>query len=667
MNHLQQEKSPYLLQHRTNPVDWYPWGEEAFDKAGREDKPVFLSIGYSTCHWCHVMAHESFEDEAVAAALNKDFVCIKVDREERPDIDAVYMAVCQQLTGAGGWPLTVFLTPDQKPFFAGTYFPKVSRYGTIGLLELLEKVRVQWRENRHALLQAGDAITAFLNQPEHTEAREPSLALLGKAATEYARHFDPVWGGFGLAPKFPAAHTLLFLMRYARLAGDTAAREQALHTLDQMARGGIFDHIGGGFSRYSTDRKWLVPHFEKMLYDNALLVLAYGEAYRLTRRPVYAYIVRHTLDYVLRELTDERGGFYSGQDADSDGVEGKYYVFTPEEIRQELGEPEGEAFCRRFAVTETGNFEGKSIPNRIADPDWQEPWPQPHLDRLREYRRRRTSLHLDDKILTSWNALMIAALAQAGSLLDEPRYLDAARRGYPFLEENLTGEDGHLFIRWRDGQAAGKGQLEDYAFAALALLALYDTTFNAAYLQKAAALARQIPLLFQDADQGGFFLTAHDAEVLITRPKELYDGAMPSGNAVAALVFERLYQRTAELSWKEAADTQLSFLAGAIADFPFGHACSLLAMGEALQPFSKLVVVSRSEPTAALRRLRHEFPGTVVLLKTPANQAKLEKTAAFTADYPVPETGTLYYLCQNGACSSPVSDMEEIRRRLSRR
>ena len=366
-NRLQNEKSPYLQQHKDNPVDWYPWCEEAFQKAAKEEKPIFLSIGYSTCHWCHVMAHESFEDREIAAFLNENFICIKVDREERPDIDAVYMSVCQAVTGSGGWPLTIMMTPEQKPFFAGTYFPKKSRYGQPGLTDILKAVTDLWKYNREKLWNTGEELVKVLHQTTSSDGHTPDKSILQRACSLFQNQFDPVWGGFGSAPKFPTPHNLIFLMHYSYLEHKPETLKMAEATLDAMAKGGIQDHIGGGFSRYSTDEKWLIPHFEKMLYDNALLILAYLTAYQLTKKEVYARIARRTADYILRELTDEEGGFYCGQDADSDGVEGKYYSFTPEEVKEVLGEKSGDEFCSRYHITEAGNFEGKSIPNQI---DW---------------------------------------------------------------------------------------------------------------------------------------------------------------------------------------------------------------------------------------------------------------------------------------------------------
>ena len=449
-NRLQFEKSPYLLQHKDNPVHWLPWEEQAFSAARSQDKPIFLSIGYSTCHWCHVMAHESFEDQVVADALNKNFISIKVDREERPDVDAIYMAACQAMTGSGGWPLTVLMTPDQKPFWAGTYLPKTT------LLALLSQAARLWREERQRLLRAGDELTAHLQREDANRPDIPKHKLVARAAKQYAQLFDPDWGGFGQAPKFPTPHNLLFLMRYARYSGDKTAMQMAEKTLESMYRGGIFDHVGGGFSRYSTDRFWLVPHFEKMLYDNALLTFVYAEAFQNTHRPLYATVIRRTMEYVLRELQAPQGGFYCGQDADSDGIEGKYYVFTPAELRTALDAGAADMFCRWYGITEPGNFEGKSIPNLLGQHDINDEPKQ--MSAIREelytYRLSRTALHKDDKVLTAWNGLMIAALAKAGLALDEPRYLDSAARAADFISRSLTTPDGKLLARWRDNHVA---------------------------------------------------------------------------------------------------------------------------------------------------------------------------------------------------------------------
>lgn len=691
-NRLKSEKSPYLLQHKDNPVNWYPWCEEAFHRAKKEDKPVFLSIGYSTCHWCHVMAHESFEDETVAQILNQGYICIKVDREERPDIDAVYMSVCQAVTGSGGWPLTIVMTPEQKPFFAGTYFPRERYYGRPGLVDILRELLSLWKNRREELIRAGEEITAAINRtgnaanPGDRRVSRKDHAILRKAYQIFAQQFDPVWGGFGRAPKFPAPHNLLFLMRYAReeegyrAGGEgSEALRMAERTLDAMAEGGIHDHIGGGFSRYSTDERWLVPHFEKMLYDNALLILAYLEIYRLIGKEKYADTVRHTADYILRELTDERGGFYCGQDADSEGVEGKYYVFTPEEIESVLGKEDGQAFCRLYGITEAGNFEGKNIPNRIRytenekkseterardseegekDCLGQTAW----LKALYEYRLRRTKLHKDDKILLSWNAWTILAFARAGAVLKEDGYLEAAKRAQRFIETHMTGEDNRLYLRYRDGETAHKGQLEDYAVYVLALLELYGATFQTEYLGNAILRAQQMVAFFEDSEAGGYYISASDAGRLIARPKEIYDGAIPSGNSAAAMALQRLALLTGENRWQEAAGRQLGFCAGEIQEYPAGYSYALLAMADAVYPHKELVCAVSGRMSEELRMQLAELAagGMSILVKTEDNKEELAECAPFTAEYPIPQEGEMYYLCEDGACRAPVKTLQQL-------
>ena len=661
-NRLKQEKSPYLMQHGENPVDWYPWCEEAFQKAAREDKPIFLSIGYSTCHWCHVMAHESFEDSEVADLLNREYVSIKVDREERPDIDAVYMSVCQAMTGSGGWPLTIFMTPEQKPFFAGTYFPKNGGYGRFGLMELLERVVDLWKNNREELLRAGNQITAAINQGQTGTGKKPDRQLVERAYGQLAQRFDHKWGGFGAAPKFPTPHNLLFLMRYGEVTQESNARKMVEITLKDMAKGGIFDHIGGGFSRYSTDEMWLVPHFEKMLYDNALLLIAYVKAYQHNKWECFADTARQTADYILRELSSVEGGCYCGQDADSDGVEGKYYVFTPKEVKTVLGEENGDEFCRLYDITQSGNFEGKSIPNRIYSSEDGWDMDDPRLNKLYEYRLNRTKLHKDDKILLSWNAWAMLALAKAGQVLEEPSYLDAAVRIHAFIERKMVDENDRLYLRYRDGDAAYVGQLEDYAVYALALLELYRTTFDVKYLQAAIHRAKQMVELFEDKNKGGYFMTAFDGEQLIARPKETYDGAIPSGNSVAAMVLQTLASLSGEQEWQAAAGRQLSFLAGEIGEYPSASCFGVLAMMNALYPHRELVCATRDGMPDELKNYLKSRPADdlYVLLKTKDSADVLSKCTPFTKDYPIPEQGSMYYLCENGACKAPVPEFFQL-------
>ena len=662
-NQLKHEKSPYLLQHAENPVCWYPWCSRAFETARREEKPVFLSIGYSTCHWCHVMARESFEDEEVARILNRAFVSIKVDREERPDIDAVYMSVCQAMTGSGGWPLTILMTPDQKPFYAGTYLPKHSRYGRIGLIELLLQAEQLWTKRRDELCHTGEKVFAWLQTPVKRSVTEPSKELIRRGVSELSGSFDPLWGGFGPAPRFPTPHNLLFLMYYAALEQDKNALQMALKTLESMAKGGIYDHIAGGFSRYSTDEQWLIPHFEKMLYDNALLICAYTEACRMTEEPRFLMVIRETVSYVLRELTDEHGGFYCGQDADSDGVEGKYYALTPAEVYSVLGKEDGEAFCRFFNITEKGNFEGKSIPNLLGQEQIKDRNMTILCEKLGAYRLARTSLHKDDKILTAWNSLMIVGLAKASFLCREPAWLEAAEKAQLFLKTRLTDSRGRLYVRYRDGEAAGTGNLEDYAYQALALLELYQVTWNVGYLEDAVGLTRQMIQWFSDPEQGGFYLYAADAEQLISRPKETRDGALPSGNSVAALVFSLLFSLTGEAVWHEELERLLLYLAAESTPYPSGHCFALLAMLRELCPPARLLCVSAGDqmPSDAVEALRSSpVPGLTVLLLTPENRNRLACTAPFTAHYPIPDEGTVYYLCRGTACSAPGRDLQAL-------
>jgi uncharacterized protein YyaL (SSP411 family) len=669
-NALIHEKSPYLLQHAHNPVNWYPWGEEAFRKAKAEDKPIFLSIGYSTCHWCHVMAHESFESLEVAEILNRDYVCIKVDREERPDVDAVYMSVCMAFHGSGGWPLTVLMTPEQKPFWVGTYLPKTSQYGHMGLLELLNSISQLWKTDKERLLESGETAVRRLEQieTEKRPASELTVDVFKRALKWFRRTYDPDWGGFGTAPKFPTPFNLLFLLRYSSAERDRNALKMVRHTLDQMYRGGIYDHIGGGFSRYSTDERWLIPHFEKTLYDNALLAQVYLKAYQKTGSSLYRRIAENVLHYVLRELTDEQSGFYCGQDADSEGEEGKYYVFTPHEIETVLGKGKADEFCRWFGITKAGNFEGKSVPNLIANPRYEERNPQIETacKILADYRLKRTVLHKDDKVLTAWNALIISALADAYIQLEEPVYLKAAQDAQQFLSKSLVNhQTGRLYHRWRKGEAGIDAQLDDYAFYASALLKLYQATFRVAYLREAVMCSKQMVDLFFDKENGGFYLYAKDAESLIGRPKETDDGALPSGNSIALAVLLRLFKLTGETEWQTFFQKQVEFYSGYLVDFPTASCAALYALIDVLYPSRELICVTSGEEAppellSFLHRNQEQLPFTTV--KTKANQKELAELAPYTESYPIPSQGTAYYLCKEGKCSAPVTDLQDLQR-----
>lgn len=685
-NMLINEKSPYLLQHAYNPVQWYPWGGKAFEKARSEDKPVFLSIGYSTCHWCHVMERESFENNEIAELLNREFICVKVDREERPDVDSVYMSVCQAMNGQGGWPLTIIMAPDCRPFFAGTYFPPKSRYGRVGLEELLTIAARQWKERKEKLLDKAGQIEAYLKDQERAAVSvKPEKNVLHEAFRQFTDSFDKKNGGFGEAPKFPTPHNLMFLLEYGVREKRQEALEMAETTLTQMYRGGMFDHIGGGFSRYSTDEKWLVPHFEKMLYDNALLAMSYVEAYGLTKRKLYEHAARRVLEYVEAELTDEQGGFYCGQDADSDGVEGKYYVFTPDEVTKVLGEDAGDTFCRRYGITPKGNFEGKSIPNLLENKEFENICDGQDTGtdndacikekeicrKLYDYRIGRTRLHKDDKILVSWNGWMICAFARAGAVLGDERYVELAVRAETFISRHLV-KDGGLLVRYRDGEAAGEGKLDDYACYILALLELYRVTFKTDYLKRASSWAEVMLQQFFDWEQGGFYINAKDGEQLIVRTKETYDGAMPSGNSAAARVLQQLMQITGEIGWQDALEKQLYYLAGAADGYPAGHSFALLTMMNVLYPSKELVCTFSTEHDkekqksllAQLGYLAETVPGMSVVVKTEENQKELGSLAPFTRDYPVPANGVLFYLCSGSKCTPPLSSFSRLLKAL---
>lgn len=533
------EKSPYLLQHACNPVDWYPWGKEAFRRAEAEDKPIFLSVGYSTCHWCHVMAHECFEDEEVAARLNRDFVCIKADREERPDVDGYYMNVCQMLTGSGGWPLSVFLDPHGRAFFAGTYFPKEDRPGMTGFLSLLAQIAQMWRTGRPRIDEWAEQIRASAG-PKAEKPGPVDLSLPGRVFTALQESFDPVWGGFSHAPKFPSPQNLLFLLRYAA-AGKREALELCEKTLSCMRRGGIYDQIGFGFSRYSTDGRWLIPHFEKMLTDNALLCLAYTECWQMTRKPVYRRTAEEILQYLTGRMRSGNGGFYTAEDADSEGEEGKYYAFAPEELRRVLG-PDAEEFGRLFGVTERGNFHGKSVPNLLAGeiPAEKFGFAEECRKKVLAYRTQRVPPFLDDKILVSRNGLAIAALSLAGRVFGEKKYLSMAEETAAFLSERMVREDGSLLSVFRDGPGRTPGFAEDYACLIFGLTELYLADQEERWLRDAMRLEQVFAGRFEDRETGGFFSAEAGAEHSPAQSKEIFDSSLPSANALHAYNLIRL-------------------------------------------------------------------------------------------------------------------------------
>ncbi len=682
-NRLSQEKSPYLLQHAHNPVDWYPWGEEALEKAKQEDKPIFLSIGYSTCHWCHVMARESFEDEEVAKVLNEGFVSVKVDREERPDVDQVYMTVCQAMTGQGGWPLTIIMTPEQKPFFAGTYLPKQAMYGRMGLMDLLGKISRLWKEERNRAYEAGEqivgAVKEYLNGTEAWEAR---IEIADHAYEQFASQFDEDYGGFGGAPKFPRPHDLLFLLRYYRRTGEPEALQMVTSTLDAMRRGGIFDHLGYGFARYSVDREWLVPHFEKMLYDNALLAIAYLEAYQVTKEKRYADVAREIFQYGLRDMKSPEGAFYSAEDADSEGVEGKFYVWTPREIADVLGEADAKVFCQAYGVTEEGNFEQQtSILNQIGvrldevakscGLSLEELQSKLAEGRRQLFAAREKRVHpgKDDKILTSWNGLMIAALARGARILGEKEYEHAAAKAVRFISGQLMRKDGRLLARYRDGDAAYPGYLDDYAFLVWGLMELYEATFQPGYLERAVSLTREMLELFGDKEHGGLYFYGKDAESLFARPKEIYDGATPSGNSVAALNLIRLARLTADETLLHEANRQIRAFAKAVEASPISYSFYLMALLFAEGP-SKEIIISGSlgdgKMKEMIRLVQTAYLPEAVIALDP------QEDDAGTVKFFLPETveksgqpvGAKVYICENYACQAPVSDVESLKKQL---
>ncbi|WP_378956132.1 thioredoxin domain-containing protein [Pelosinus sp. sgz500959] len=673
-NRLIKEKSPYLLQHAYNPVDWHPWGDEAFEKAKREDKPVFFSSGYSCCHWCHVMERESFEDEEVAAVLNEYFVCIKVDREERPDVDGIYMSVCQAMTGQGGWPLTVVMTPDKKPFFAGTYFPKHSKMGRMGLIDLVFTIEKGWESNRDEILRTGEDIVELLQNSKGVKEKSTlSKDVLDQAYSQLAERFDPRYGGFGKAPKFPTPHNLMFLLRYWKHFGEQKALTMVEITLTAMGQGGIYDHLGYGFARYSTDQKWLAPHFEKMLYDNALLCQTYLEAYQCTGNAEFARIAEEILTYVLRDMTDLKGGFYSAEDADSEGVEGKFYVFTREEVLKILGETQGTIFADCYHVSSQGNFEhGTNILNRIEH-DVREDAKRANMSveeledllvkgRETLYQVRETRIHpyKDDKILTAWNALMISTFAKASKVLTSYHYAEIAEKGLAFIYENLMQSDGRfdgrLLARYREGEAAHLAYLDDYAFLLMAVIDLYEATFQSNYLEQAVKLAENMEKLFWDAKQGGFYFYGNDGEKLITRPKELYDGAIPSGNSVAALALQKLADLTHDEHLAKIGKEQLEFFVGEAAQYAAGYTYFMMALDYYLVGKIEVVIVGAKDAIDTQNMLQ-------VMKKSflPAGVVHFYESDGERQDeYKIIDGKATAYLCKSFACQPPITDMEKL-------
>jgi uncharacterized protein YyaL (SSP411 family) len=711
-NRLGREKSPYLRQHARNPVDWNPWGSEAFERAKKEDKPVFLSVGYSTCHWCHVMERESFDDEEAARVLNETFVCIKVDREERPDLDQYYMSVCQAMTGSGGWPLTIIMTPDKEPFFAGTYFPKTERWGRPGLMEIAPRVRELWTTRREDVLRSAGEITraAHSERASKSLSTETSSAVLDEALGRLATDFDEAHGGFGGAPKFPAPHNLAFLLRMWKRTGRGDALEMVDRTLSAMRRGGLYDQLGFGFHRYSTDARWLVPHFEKMLYDQARLSRVYADAYLVTGKEEFRRTAFEILDYVLRDLTSPEGAFYSAEDADSEGEEGLFYLWTEKEIREVLGQNDSALALETFNVRTEGNFNepgrgpnGRNILHLTPPEDairgfspkggtgevpahkkappkksGTEPRPSPltledqldrHRARLFLSREKRIHPFKDTKILTDWNGLMIAALAAAARITDDPRYLEAAVKAARFLLDKTRDREGRLFHVYSEGEARIPGFVDDYAFFIHGLVELHQTTFDPEYLRQALALLEAAKALFWDGRKGGFFFVPPDSE-LPFRKKELYDGAIPSGNSAMLMNLVRLARLTGNAGLEGMASEMATAFASEIGAHPRAFTAFLSGLDFAFGPSHEVVVVGRLDEEATrdlLKAVNGGYLPNVVVLFKPAEEPgpSLAEIAPFTEPMKPVDGRPAAYVCTGGRCLKPVMSPEELTRILN--
>ncbi len=683
-NRLAQESSPYLLQHQNNPVDWFPWGPEALEKSKHEDKPIFLSIGYSACHWCHVMEHESFENDAIARVLNEHFVPVKVDREERPDLDQIYMNAVQMLTGHGGWPMSVFLTPDLKPFYGGTYWPPHQARGMPGFDQILAAVIDAWKNRREQALTAADQLTAELQNVGHITGGESSKlqpALIDGAVAQLRRAFDNHYGGFGQAPKFPHPMDLQLLIRTGS-RGNQQALEMVRLTLDRMAAGGIYDHLGGGFARYSVDAQWLVPHFEKMLYDNALLTNAYLDAYLVTGDESYARIVRETLDYILRDMTDPQGGFYSTEDADSEGHEGLFYTWTPDEIDTILGEEHGATFGRVYDVSDTGNFEGRNILNlpktleqcaKILDRTVEDLSAELAESRKKLFKAREKRVHpgKDDKIIVAWNGLMIDAMARAEAGLDSSDYRSAAISAADFILTKMRRSDGRLLHSYRNGVAKLDAYLDDYAAFANSLVSLYELTSNERWITEAISLVEIMLAKFADPAGNGFFYTASDHEQLITRIKELTDSSVPSGNALAATVLLRLGRLTGNKSYLDAAEGTLTAAIPVLERAPLAAGQMLIALDRYIGPAHEIVLVGdmeKQESLDAWRTLHTKYlPRSILAIRDSVPVAGIPRAAQLDELFASKESADgkpVLYVCENFTCQEPAIGLDAIHERL---
>ena len=666
-NRLINEKSPYLLQHAHNPVDWYPWGEEAFEKAKKENKPIFLSIGYSTCHWCHVMEHESFEDKEVADLMNDVFISIKVDREERPDIDHIYMTACQIFTGSGGWPLSIVMTHEKKPFFAGTYFPKENRYGRIGFKDLIKNIQSAWKDKRNEIEESAQQITSYIQgSSKRSSSTELSNKIFKQAFEYFKNNFDYEYGGFGSAPKFPSPHNLMFLLKYWKLYKEPKAIEMVEKTLSAMKMGGIYDHIGYGFHRYSTDRKWLVPHFEKMLYDQALLIIAYTETYQATGNIEFKETAEEVIEYILRDMTSPGGGFYSAEDADSEGEEGKFYVWTKDEIFDVLDNQSAELFTKVYNIKDDGNYHDEStciktdrnilhLLGRIDE----------HSDKLKQcrttlfkYRNRRIHPLKDDKILTDWNGLMIAALARAGRALGNENYITAAEKSYAFIKTKMFDENMNLMHRYREGNSSIKANLDDYTFLTWGLIELYQTTYNDEYIAMAIDLTKSSLNYFWDKNDGAFYFS-NNPDDLISNTKEFYDGAIPSGNSVMLHNLIMLSRIASEPKFEEYASRIIGSAPEAVASAPYGFSFLLSSFLFVTGSSFEIIIVGQkdSEDTSNILQILNNLylPNIVIIFKDQAQNTIFE----YLHKYETINDQTTIYVCKNHTCSLPTTNITE--------
>ncbi len=678
-NRLINETSPYLLQHAHNPVDWFPWSKEAFEKARLEEKPVFLSIGYSTCHWCHVMEKESFEDEEVAALMNRVFVSIKVDREERPDIDNIYMMVCQMMNGNGGWPLSIVMTPDRKPFFSGTYFPKENRYGRIGFKELILGIESAWQKKREEILKSSEEITGYLNGIYGRGATAGiDDQIQTKAFESFSARFDSNYGGFGSAPKFPSPHNLLFLLRYWKKSGSTGALEMVVKTLSAMRSGGIYDQIGFGFHRYSTDKEWLVPHFEKMLYDQALLIIAYSEAYQATGNLLFQRTVKEIIEYLMRDMRSPLGAFYSGEDADSEGEEGKFYVWSNKEIIEAVGLEDASFVFRIFNTDEKGNFLEEStrqlsgnnilhLKKNYEDLALELNMPPESLEakitslrcKLFDYRKKRVHPFKDDKILTDWNSLVIAALSIAGKVFNNQEYIRCAENVYKFIRSEMT--DSFLLKHsYRDGKKGAEGILDDYSFLIWGLIELYESTLNDSYILDAVKYCDTVLQKFQDTVNGGFYFSSGEDSSLLLRTKEIYDGAIPSGNSVMFYNLVRLARISADPHYEEIAQRLLDSFSDNIARAPSGSTFILGTLDFLSGNSYEIIIAFKEKDEKTLDLLnelnKHYIPNKVIIPRKEGTAPPFEYLLNYLPDMENP----LVYVCKNYKCELPTGDKNTL-------